>query len=137
MVGNYVARYYHFAVEAVRDLQKKLQNGFDSEVAILESAALALLKEAEGNLFRRKYSEELWFNIFLIVGTAAKPRVEETVRAMLTEFTVKSGDTASAAWRDIFPVLLTTYRDGFIVKGLDTITVSPTASKYQVSHKSD
>ena len=55
---------------------------------------------------------------------------EKEVRSLLTDFTVANGDETSKAWRDLFPTLLTTYRDGFIVKDLDKKEVNLVACKF-------
>ena len=67
VVGNYVARYYHFAVESVRNLQKKLQSSFDKDCDEIEKKVMAMLE-----------------------SDAASE--EENITALLTEFTVKKGD---------------------------------------------
>lgn len=107
VVGNYVARYYHFAVEAVREVQNSLQDTFDKGLAATDEAVLALLHGKNAD------SEE----------------TKHAIVELLTTFTVKSGDLTSQTWKDLFPKVLTTYRDGFIIKGLDQVQISTVSSK--------
>mmetsp|Transcript_9317 Transcript_9317/g.14032 ORF Transcript_9317/g.14032 Transcript_9317/m.14032 type:complete len:668 (+) Transcript_9317:81-2084(+) len=91
VVGNYVARYYHFAIESVRELQQKVHGKLSADLVDMETR---LLHELKGN------STE---------GT--KLSVVDT----LTQFTIGAGDYASNAWKELFPYLLATYRDGYVV----------------------
>jgi hypothetical protein len=47
---------------------------------------------------------------------------------LLTDFTVEAGDYTSRQWKDLFPNLLATYRDGYIVTDRDQPQVKITAS---------
>ena len=69
VVGNYVARYYHFAVESVRELQHDLQEKLDKECVALEAKALEILDNTENQ--KSKESE---------------------LANLLTEFTIAKGD---------------------------------------------
>lgn len=44
VVGNYVARYYHFAVTTVRELQKQIQSKLDEDVFALEKTIETILE---------------------------------------------------------------------------------------------
>lgn len=48
---------------------------------------------------------------------------------LLTKFTVEAGDYTSRQWKDLFPNILATYRDGYIIGHRDQPQVSITASK--------
>jgi hypothetical protein len=48
---------------------------------------------------------------------------EERIVEKLTDFTVEKGKYISNEWRDLFPFLLTSYRDGYSVSGLDQPTI--------------
>lgn len=50
--------------------------------------------------------------------------IPEEVIQKITAFTVQRGQNASNTWKEFFPLLVTTYRDGYIVSGLQDITVS-------------
>lgn len=47
----------------------------------------------------------------------------------LTKFTVLQGDIASKTWKDLFFKLIVSYRDGFVITGLDEPAVTHTNSK--------
>jgi hypothetical protein len=47
---------------------------------------------------------------------------------LLTDFTVEAGDYTSRQWKDLFPNILATYRDGYIVTNRDKPQVQITAS---------
>jgi dipeptidase len=67
VVGNYVARYYHFAIDSVRKLQSNLQSSFDEECVAIEKKVMKILESGDED-------------------DKAK------VTSMLTDFTVKKGD---------------------------------------------
>lgn len=91
VVGNYASRFYKHAMVPVRALQKKLSDSLLNDVIQLENQLL--------NLPTITY--------------------KETVIQRLTTFTIEKGEYVSSAWRDLFPQLLTQYRDGYIISGLD------------------
>jgi hypothetical protein len=47
---------------------------------------------------------------------------------LLTEFTVEAGDYTSNQWKELFPNLLATYRDGYVITKRDQPQVTITAS---------
>ena len=98
VVGNYVARFYHFAVKSVRQLQVSLDEMFMKTVLATESAVIAMLQKKHPN--------------------------ESEIAQLLTNVSVTSGDVTSQKYKDLFPVLLTTYRDGYVMKNLDQPTIS-------------
>lgn len=49
VVGNYVARYYHFAVTSVRELQSKIQSKFDEDLFALEKSIEAIIATHSGS----------------------------------------------------------------------------------------
>ncbi len=56
--------------------------------------------------------------------------IMDNVIDLLTAFTVERGNNASETWRNFFPELVTTFRDGFIVGGQDEPTVAITRAFY-------
>ncbi|CAE7683826.1 unnamed protein product, partial [Symbiodinium microadriaticum] len=48
VVGNYVARFYQFAVVSVRELQDSLQDKFDRGVSEIEASVMHLLEAKSG-----------------------------------------------------------------------------------------
>jgi hypothetical protein len=91
VVGNYAARFYSFAMKIVRELQYGLEKSLQEDVNSLE------------NLL--------------------KPQLDRLsvldLRKILTQFTLSKGEMVTQSWRDLFPLLVTTYRDGYVMKNLD------------------
>jgi hypothetical protein len=54
---------------------------------------------------------------------------QHRVVEILTEFTVRQGEYASDAWRDLFYTLLVSFRDGFSITGLNEPSVTLTNSE--------
>eukprot|EP00599_Poterioochromonas_sp_BG-1_P008283 CAMPEP_0173138200 /NCGR_PEP_ID=MMETSP1105-20130129/3549_1 /TAXON_ID=2985 /ORGANISM="Ochromonas sp., Strain BG-1" /LENGTH=682 /DNA_ID=CAMNT_0014050751 /DNA_START=31 /DNA_END=2079 /DNA_ORIENTATION=+ len=98
VVGNYAGRFYMFAMESVRDLQHRLESELIPAADALEAS------------------------LTTTTTTPVAEKKEEIVNA-LTTFTVEKGDYVSNEWKNLFPVLLTTYRDGYIVGGQDKETI--------------
>ncbi|RYG68054.1 hypothetical protein EON64_06015 [archaeon] len=55
---------------------------------------------------------------------------EDSAVQALTKYTVDSGEAVTTRWRDLFPEMLTTYRDGFIIGGQHNTTVTITRMFY-------
>lgn len=53
---------------------------------------------------------------------------------LLTEFTVDAGDYTSNQWKALFPNILATYRDGYIITNRDQPEVKITASTSLLSY---
>ena len=60
----------------------------------------------------------------LFIIATEKAIAHASVTALLTDFTVSHGDTTTNAWRDMLPVIWTTYRDGYVFSDFDKPTVS-------------
>jgi dipeptidase len=101
VVGNYAGRFYKFAMEPVRALQHRLEDELIPAADDLESSLVPSLNADE--------------------ETSSKNKAE--IINQLTDFTVEKGTYVSEEWRNLFPFLLTTYRDGYIVGGLDQPTI--------------
>jgi hypothetical protein len=115
VVGNYAARFYNYAMKPVRELQSKLEKGMISDAKDLETKIMLLLATTD-NL------SENWASIAnsaIILGCV------ET----LTEFTVTKGQKVSDAWKELFPYLLSHFRDGFILN-TDDVTIGITRMFY-------
>jgi dipeptidase len=93
VVGNYAARFYQFSMESVRKLQYRLEDELIPAADNLESSLIPMLAN------------------------------QEAVIDKLTAFTMEKGEYISTEWKNLFPVMLTTYRDGYIVGGQDQPTV--------------
>jgi hypothetical protein len=53
-----------------------------------------------------------------------KTHAQAKATALLTEFTVTHGDNTMLAWRKMLPEIWTTYRDGYVITGLDDAIVT-------------
>ena len=102
VVGNYAARFYSFAVKGVRKLQNKLDKKLQE-----------ICDSTESTLMSTYYGK----------STTLDQVNVENVANTLTQLTVSSGDMVSTAWKDYFPELLTTYRDGYVIGGQHNATV--------------
>lgn len=94
-VGNYASRFYSFAIQPIRRLQHTLEEDLLVKSAKLEEQLTLLLKSGS----------------------------QGQVVSELTKFTVDAGETITQQWRDLFPYMLTTYRDGFVIGGQQNATV--------------
>ncbi len=97
-------RYYVFAVKAIRELQSTLYDA---------------AKQGQ-------HSIEAQIESSLLSGYIEKKDIVQR----LTEFSNNQANFMSKAWADIFPVILTTYRDGYVIGDLDKPTVSITKMFY-------
>jgi hypothetical protein len=97
VVYNYASRFYMYAMEPVRKLQHRLETELLSSANDLESSLSALASDSKNN---------------------------DIIIDKLTKFTVEKGDYVSKEWKELFPVLLTTYRDGYIIGGQQNTTVT-------------
>lgn len=102
VVGNYAARFYSFAIQGVRKLQNRLDNKLTEVCDTTEKSLLTTYFSGKSLLDKTS---------------------EENVINALTEVTKSTGDMVSVAWRDYFPELLTTYRDGYVIGGQHNATV--------------
>lgn len=93
--GNYASRFYIYAMEAVRALQRRLENELVQQVNAMESQLLAGMKSAQD---KNQYLKDV---------------VEKTV----TSKVVSLGNYVTDQWRELLPQLITTYRDGYIIGG--------------------
>jgi hypothetical protein len=94
----------------VRKLQKKIEVEFKEEVETLEKNILLQLNEKNINKNIDKHNNE-----------EEKVTIEK-IKNKLTDFTVEKGEYVSTSWKNLFPVLLTTYRDGYEI--LDTTSTT-------------
>lgn len=76
VVGNYVARYYHFAVDAVRKLQHKLQSSLDQECIDIEKKVTQMISD----------------------GSSDNETTIASVTTLLTDFTVHKGDEVGSIY---------------------------------------
>lgn len=97
-VGNYASRFYRYAIQPIRALQHEIEDHLKVQTDALEARLLPLLKNPSAHSMDK------------VVGE-------------LTRFTVDSGEAITAKWRDLFPHMLTTYRDGYVIGGQQNLTV--------------
>jgi hypothetical protein len=86
-----------YAMEPIRQLQHRLEAELLSSANDLESSLSTLASDSKNN---------------------------DLIIDKLTKFTVEKGDYVSREWKDLFPVLLTTYRDGYVIGGQQNATVT-------------
>lgn len=55
VAGNWVARYYNFAIKSVRELQSQLFNKANAEINILEKEVSSLIETSLGNVNSQIY----------------------------------------------------------------------------------
>lgn len=89
VVGNYAARFYKFAMSPVRKLQKRLEASLSAEVLAIEASIRTAISGS--------------------IGSAKE------LTNQLTQFTLEKGQQVSNEWRDLFPYILTHYRDGYVL----------------------
>jgi dipeptidase len=94
LVSNYASRFYSFTIKAIR----KLQDGIEARAVIGVSQVDAFVNQ---------------------LLTSGDPGSNRAAIDAMTSFTVESGVRISNEWRDFFPVLVATYRDGYVFKDLD------------------
>lgn len=99
VIGNYVAKFYKYAIVTVRQLQS------DLTTMLIDST-----KE-----FENEITKEL-----LIENDKNK------IISKITNFTIAHGEYVSEEYKNLFPLLLTKYRDGMVMSGLlsDTLTIT-------------
>jgi hypothetical protein len=144
-VGNYAARFYSFSMAStglVRTLQKDLDKKIAKDLKATELAVFLLIKsgevqekkerdeqkktekekakesEKDGN---KKGSGGKALMIDSSNGTNGNTslRTSEEIVDLLTTFTCAEGEAVSLAWRNLFPLLMTTYRDGMVIGDTD------------------
>lgn len=91
-VGNYAARFYSATIVPIRALQAEFQKEMNDAVSQLEASVLKML---------------------------AKKDSSKSVVESLTDFGIYYGEKVSDRWRMLLPEMMTTYRDGLVVKNLD------------------
>jgi hypothetical protein len=115
VVGNWANRFYKYSMQMVNNVKSKLYLELEASVKLLE---IQILTEYAANTNGR------------VIPDVDKNAFEKKWIDALTELTLSSGEFVTSTWRDLFPVLMATYRDGYIVKDLDKATANPTAFFY-------
>lgn len=98
--GNYANRFYRFSMAAIRDVQQKLHYSFTEDMAQLENEIMEKYADKHGNV-----------------------ELTNKVVSKLTTFTVNAGELITKTYRELMPLLLTKYRDGYVVSDLDKMDV--------------
>lgn len=118
VVGNYAARFYSFAMKSVRELQARLDKEILWRVNMVETDLLhgivTRVNTATANSVKIQSNSR---------EESDKKQALEAITSALTELTVSLGQYVSQEWRDFFPVLLTTYRDGYVIGGQNDASV--------------
>ena len=108
VVGNYAARFYRFAMQPVRQLQQRQQGQMNRDVFLQELQITAILQEAAT---QTTGATTRTTNLNAIVST--NDALRTMVESLLTKFCVKQGDDALLLWKQLFPRLLSEFRDGY------------------------
>ena len=113
MVGNYASRFYSFSMAPeglIRTLQRNLDLRIQKGVKSIEREIVGMLNY-NSDIERKEDKTTRLSTAFFEVNKAAV--------SLLTEFTCTEGDYVSTEWRDLFPKVLTTYRDGMVLENTD------------------
>lgn len=81
---------------------------------------------------QRGHSRAL-LDLALSSSTSSSPVVDHDaskVIDVITSFTVSIGTKTSNSWRDFLPVIMTTFRDGYVISGQTDVHVTPTSFFY-------
>jgi hypothetical protein len=116
-VGNYAARFYSFAMAddgLVRNLQRELDQKIAKDVKATEEAVFAMIKAGEAKEKTETKGEKTKESGKEEKNIEKKVNGTEEIVELLTAFTCAQGEAVSLAWRNLFPLLLTTYRDGMV-----------------------
>jgi hypothetical protein len=111
----------------IRTLQKGLDKRLSKKVKDVEKEVLALLNYSDvageegthgetGSGFSSKSAST---STATSRRVTASSEVMKIVVELLTTFCTTEGDAVSAAWRDLLPRVITTYRDGMIIGDTD------------------
>eukprot|EP01041_Mallomonas_annulata_P001289 gene1289-2493_t len=92
LVGNYAARFYSYAIEDIKLLQRTLLETALVETQTAEIEALAIIGD--------------------------ESTLDDVVR-VLTRVTINQGMATVNAWKEFFPTLVTKYHDGYRAEDLD------------------
>lgn len=94
VVGNYISRFYNYAIIPIREIQSRLENQFYLTASLTETKVIELLNEKKNS------------------GTQNE-EIDQTILKLLTDYTVESGNTVNDEYKNIFPLLLARFRDGY------------------------
>ena len=104
VVGNYISRFYNYAIIPIREIQSRLENQFYLTTSLTETKVIELLNEKKNS------------------GTQNE-EIDKTILKLLTDYTVESGNTVNDEYKNIFPLLLARFRDGYDID-VNQVTVA-------------
>jgi len=104
VVGNYISRFYNYAIVPIREIQSRLENQFYLTTSLTETKVIELLNEKKNS------------------GTQNE-EIDKTILKLLTDYTVESGNTVNDEYKNIFPLLLARFRDGYEID-VNQVTVA-------------
>lgn len=113
MVGNYASRFYSFSMAPeglIRTLQRTLDLRIQKGVKNIEKEIVGILN------FNNEGEEKDGKSARL---PSALHEVNKAAVSLITEFTCTEGEYVSTAWKDLFPKVLTAYRDGMMIDNTD------------------
>jgi hypothetical protein len=80
--------------------------------------AIKSVREAQKFLITKLKSEVESLEAKIVALSTKEEKVQ-----LLTDFTTSQGEYITNYWRDLFSTILTTYRDGYVMKNLDKATI--------------
>ena len=108
VIGNYISRFYNYAIRPIRELQVRLETDFYLKTSLTETIVIELLNEKKN---------------------AVNKDIDNDIIKLLTDFTVESGNTVNDEYKNLFPILLAKYRDGYEID-VDKVAVGITPKFY-------
>jgi dipeptidase len=109
VIGNYISRFYNYAIQPVREVQTRLETDFYLKTSLIETMVIELLNEKK---------------------SADNPEdIDNKITKLLTDFTIESGNTVNEEYKTLFPLLLAKYRDGYEID-VDKVSVGITPKFY-------
>ena len=98
LIGNYMSHMYEYIIQDVRAAQQKFEGEMSEHVKGIEKRVTTLLSSGSGS--------------------------EDEAIKLLDDFTSSSGEKAVNTWRDLFPVIITKYHDGYTAMNLTSPTIN-------------
>ena len=95
IIGNYISRFYRFAIQPIREIQERFANDFNLKTSLIDTKVIELLNEKK--------------------NSGNSNNIDETIKKILTDFTIESGNAVNEEYINVFPKLVARFRDGYDV----------------------
>lgn len=123
-MGNYAAKWYKFAIVSIRQVQADLLHHALAGQKEVEAKVEALLKCNKRALSKKGKHHQHNDDDNTDDDDSDVSKTSSSISALLTTFTVQQGQAVSDAYRHLFALMLTKFRDGLVVGDLDQPHVS-------------